>query len=238
MKTSLFAILLLISLTTILSGPSVSKIANHPKFKSKSETLLIIGNLLVDNGYEASFVAGVLANIFHEGKIGKFESSAYISHPEAEPQYLKYMDQYYDYRNKYSGKIITEVSMNALANVLTSLRKANWKKGKFGLGCVQWTGSRTYDLFKLYQKECNYNDRITLEQATAAEGKMVISELRVNYKFVYDQWKSKNSNVNTAQAAYNAGHIVCMKYEVPADTENRAQQRGATAKEMFNIMTN
>ena len=236
MKLSLFLTLLIISLTTIFSNPLISKIANHAKYSSKRDTLLIIGNLLVERGYEYSFITGVLANIFHEGKIGKFESSAYISHPEAEPQYLKFMDQLYDYRNKYSGKIITEVSMNKLANVLTSLKMANWKKGKFGLGCVQWTGSRTYDLFKLYQKECSYSDRITLEQATAAEGKMVITELRGNYKFVYDQWKGQNSDVYTEKAAYNAGYIICKKYEVPADTENRAKQRGTTAKEMYNII--
>ena len=46
--------------------------------------------------------------------------------------------------------------MNELGNVLNQLRKASWKKGKFGLGCVQWTGSRTYDLFKLYLKENNH----------------------------------------------------------------------------------
>ena len=216
---------------------SISKLVNHPKFSSKGETLSIIGNILVNRGYEGSFIAGVLANIFHEGAIGKFESSAYITNPSAEPQYLRYMDELYDYRNKYSNKIITQVSMNELGNVLNQLRKASWKKGKFGLGCVQWTGSRTYDLFKLYLKENNYGDRITLDQATAAEGKMIITELRGNYQHVYNQWKSNNPDYNTPQAAYNAGHIMCMKYEIPADTENKANKRGATAKEMYNIMT-
>ena len=216
---------------------SISKLVNHPKFSSKGETLSIIGNILVNRGYEGSFIAGVLANIFHEGAIGKFESSAYITNPSAEPQYLRYMDELYDYRNKYSNKIITQVSMNELGNVLNQLRKASWKKGKFGLGCVQWTGSRTYDLFKLYLKENNYGDRITLDQATSAEGKMIITELRGNYQHVYNQWKSNNPDYNTPQAAYNAGHIMCMKYEIPADTENKANKRGATAKEMYNIMT-
>ena len=40
--------------------------------------------------------------------------------------------------------------MNELGNVLNQLRKASWKKGKFGLGCVQWTGERTLNLFKKY----------------------------------------------------------------------------------------
>ena len=236
MKFSIIFTLLLISLSSI-STIDISKVANSPKYKSKKDTLNIIGNVLVNSGYPASFIAGVLGNIFHEGSIGKFESSAYISHPEKEPQYLKYMDQLYDYRNKYSGKIITQVSMNALSKVLEELKKNSWKKGKFGLGCIQWTGGRTYNLFKLYQKECNNADKITLAQATAAEGKMVISELRGSHNYVYNQWNSNNPNKNTATAAYNAGYIICMKYEVPADTENKAKQRGNTAKEMYNLMT-
>ena len=219
------------------SSSMIEKVANHPKFSSKKDTLKIIGNVLVDNGYPTSFIAGVLGNIFHEGKIGKFESSAYISHPELEPQYLIYMDQLYDYRNKYSNKIITQVSMNALTKILEELKKNNWKKGKFGLGCIQWTGSRTYNLFKIYQKESNYRDIITLAQATAAEGKMVISELRGDYNYVYNQWDNNNPDKNTATAAYNAGHILCMKYEIPADTEKKAKQRGNTAQEMYIIMT-
>ncbi len=66
---------------------------------------------------------------------------------------------------------------------------------------------------------------------------MVISELRGSHNYVYNQWKNNNPNKNTATAAYNAGYIICMKYEVPADTENKAKKRGNTAKDMYNIMT-
>ena len=147
------------------------------------------------------------------------------------------MDQLYNYRSKYSGKIITEVSMHELSSLLEKLKSNGWKKGKFGLGCIQWTGGRTYNLFKIYQKECNNNNRITLAQATAAEGKMVISELSGDYKYIYNEWKNNNSNKNTGLAAYNAGHILCMKYEVPADRENKAKTRGKTAQDIYNIMT-
>ena len=231
-----FILILLIALTFISSNTMIDKLVKS-KYSSKKDTLKIIGNLLFDKGYEAAFVAGVLGNIYHEGKIGLFESSAYISHPEAEPQYLKYMDQLYGYRTKYSGKIITQVSMKALGELLAKLKSDNWKKGKFGLGCVQWTGGRTYNLFKIYQQECGNKDKITLEQATSAEGKMVISELNGDYKYIYNQWKNENTNRNTATAAYNAGYILTMKYEVPADTKNKAKTRGGTAQEMYNIMT-
>ena len=138
MKISL--VLLLITFTFISSHAMIDKLINNGSYNNKKETIRIIGNLLFSNGYPASFVAGVLGNIYHEGSIGKFESSAYISRPDLEPQYLRYMDQLYGYRTKYSGKIITEVSMHQLETLLETLKRDNWKKGKFGLGCVQWTG--------------------------------------------------------------------------------------------------
>ena len=83
----------------------IKKIENSSKYSSaKRKTMSIIGTLLLNKGYEASFVAGILGNIYHEGNIGMFESSAYISNPSAEPQYLKYKDDLYSYRTKYSGK--------------------------------------------------------------------------------------------------------------------------------------
>ena len=215
----------------------IKKIEQSTKYASKKNTLSIIGTLLLNKGYEPSFVAGILGNIYHEGSIGMFESSAYIKNPSAEPQYLKYMDSLYSYRSKYSGKCITDVSLNELSKVLEKLKANNWKQGKFGLGCVQWTGGRTYSLFQLYRKECSNCDKISLNQATSAEGKMLIQEFSGDYKYIYNQWKNNNSNTNTATAAYNAGHIICVKYEVPADYNNKAITRGNTAKELYNIMT-
>ena len=61
--------------------------------------------------------------------------------------------------------------------------------------------------------------------------------LRNGYKYVYNEWKKKNPKSNTATAAYNAGYILTMKYEVPADTTNQAKKRGNTAKNMYSIMT-
>ena len=235
MKISL--VLLLITFTFISSHAMIDKLINNGSYNNKKETIRIIGNLLFSNGYPASFVAGVLGNIYHEGSIGKFESSAYISRPDLEPQYLRYMDQLYGYRTKYSGKIITEVSMHQLETLLNQLKSENWKKGKFGLGCVQWTGGRTYNLFQKYKSECGGRDKITLDEATAAEGKMVIGEFTSGYKYIYDEWKKNNPNKNAPGAAYNAGHIICMKYEVPADTANKAKKRGQTAQEMFSVMT-
>ena len=204
----------------------------------KKETLAIIGQLLFDNGYETAFVAGVLGNINHEASIGLFESSAYISHPEDEPKYLKYMDQYYSYRTKYSGKLITEVSLDELNTLLNKLKNDKWEKGKFGLGCVQWTGERTLNLFKIYRSENNNKDSISFNQATNAEGKLIINEFSNDYKYIYNNWKKENENkINSENAAYNAASKICLDYERPKDKENKAKTRGNTAEKIYKIMT-
>jgi hypothetical protein len=222
----------------IPTSTMIKKIENSSKYNSaKKKTMSIIGTLLFTKGYEASFVAGILGNINHEGNIGMFESSNYSSNPSAEPQYLKYMDTLYNYREKYSGKCVTDVSMSELGKLMEKLKAKNWNEGKFGLGCVQWTGSRTYSLVQLYFKECENRNEITLEEATAAEGKMVIQEFEGSYKYIYNQWKKENSDTDSANAAYNAGHIICTKYEVPVDYNTKAITRGNTAKELYELMT-
>ena len=206
------------------------------EFPLKRQVIQIIGYLLFDTSYPPSFIAGVLANIYDGGIIGKFESSAYISNPYEEPQYLKYMDMYYDYRNKYSGKIVTDVSMKELGQLLVKLRRSNWNRGKFGLGCFQWTEERTLTLYKFYQQECRYQDKITTEQATSAEGKMIIKELEGDYyRKVYQKWEEQNRDNYSSSAAYNAGVIVCTEYANPADNK-KARVRGYIAREMYEIM--
>jgi len=227
---------------TPIPTPTISSNEMIEKLKksnySKKETLAIIGQLLFDNGYETAFVAGVLGNINHEASIGYFESSAYTSHPENEPQYLKYMDKYYSYRTKYSGKLITGVSLNELDTLLNNLKKDKWEKGKFGLGCVQWTGERTLNLFKKYRSENNNGDSINFNQAAIAEGKLLISELSNDYKKYYNDWKEENKDkIDSETAAYNAAYKICYYYERPTDKANKAITRGKTAEKIYKIMT-
>ena len=224
------------SSTSSTSNEMIKKLEQSSKYSSKITTLSIIGTLLFENNYPTSFIAGVLGNIYHEGKIGFFESSAY-KNLDRKPQYLKYMDELYKYAEKYSGKIITEVSMNELNDVMNKLKADKWQKGKFGLGCIQWTGERTYTLFKLYQQECNNADKININQAISAEGKMVMNELKGNYQFVYKNWDNENPDKNSKNAAYNAGSILCLKYEVPFQKEEQAKIRAKTSEDIYNIMT-
>ena len=210
---------------------------DNSTYHSMINTFLTIGTLLFEKGYETPFVVGILGNIYHQKGIGKFESSAYISNQSAEPDYLKYMDYYYDYRNKYSNKIITEVSMKELGLLLYKLKRYNWKRGKFGLGWIQWRGERTYNLYKEYQNECNNQNQITFEQVIKAEGKMVINELNGDYKYIYEQWKMNNNNTNIQNAVYEAGRIICSEYVIPSDSYRVCKTRGYTAQDMYNIMT-
>jgi len=224
------------SSTSSTSNEMIKKLEQSSKYSSKITTLSIIGTLLFENNYPTSFIAGVLGNIYHEGKIGFFESSAY-KNLDRKPQYLKYMDELYQYAEKYSGKIVTEVSMNKLDEVMNKLKADKWEKGKFGLGCIQWTGERTYTLFKLYKQECGGADSININQAITAEGKMVMNELKGSYEYIYKKWDNENPNKNTQDAAYNAASILCLKYEVPYKKEENAIKRGNTAKDIYNIMT-
>jgi len=216
----------------------IKKLEESKAYGDKMNTLSIIGNILFDIEVEASFVAGALANIYHGESIGRFESSDYTQNPFEKPKYLEYMDESYEYRKKYSNKLITEVSMKELGEMLDKLKKDKWEKGKFGLGSIQWRGERTYKLFELYKRECNSEDKITIEQAAKAETKMIIREFINEYIAVYEQWEIDNKNKNTVLAAYRAGHNIYTKYVKPNDDIKKARIRARTASNMYNIMTN
>ncbi|SHH55223.1 hypothetical protein SAMN02744040_02326 [Tepidibacter thalassicus DSM 15285] len=112
--------------------------------------------------------------------------------------------------------------------------KATNYKGKFGLGCVQWTGSRTKNLIDCYVDECGEEGYPTREQYYKAESTLISKEFNGNYKKIYEEWLSKHSGKNTA--AYEAGSMVCLKYEVPADRYNKAKTRGKSAQKIYQAM--
>ena len=215
----------------------IKKLEESHIYGTKMSSLSIIGNLLFDKEVEASFIAGILANIYHGENIGKFESSNYDLNPDEKPEYLKYMDENYNYSFRYSNKLITDVSIEELGEMLSKLKKDNWEKGKFGLGCVQWRGERTYKLYELYKQESDDILHITPEQATLAEGKMLINEFRSNYISIYNQWKSENQNKNSAVAAYRAAHNIYTKYVNPNDDIEQARIKARTAYNMYMTMT-
>ena len=209
---------------------------------SKKDTLVAMAEVLLDDGFAPAFVAGILGNIMVEGDCGRFESSAYISNPDAEPDYLVYLDENYDYREKYSYKLIYEgISLQEVYNMILELgpEGANGRGSCFGLGCLQWTSyERIKRLVENYIEAADGADTITLAQVQEAEGMTVSYELNNTYRSVYTTWQSENADQNTTEAAFAAGVIVCVRYGVPVgyNTEDVQNTRGALAEAVYNVM--
>ena len=209
---------------------------------SKKDTLVAMAEVLLDDGFAPAFVAGILGNIMVEGDCGRFESSAYISNPDAEPDYLVYLDENYDYREKYSYKLIYEgISLQEVYNMILELGPggANGRGSCFGLGCLQWTSyERIKRLVENYIDVAGDADTITLAQVQEAEGMTVSYELNNTYRSVYTTWQSENADQNTTEAAFAAGVIVCVRYGVPVgyNTEDVQNTRGGLAESVYNVM--
>ena len=209
---------------------------------SKKDTLVAMAEVLLDDGFAPAFVAGILGNILVEGDCGRFESSAYISNPDAEPDYLVYLDENYDYREKYSYKLIYEgISVKEVYAMILELGPggANGRGSCFGLGCLQWTSyERIKRLVENYLDVNGNADSITLAQVQEAEGMTVSYELNNTYRSVYTTWQSENADQNTTEAAFAAGVIVCVRYGVPVgyNTEEVQNTRGALAEAVYNVM--
>ena len=209
--------------------------------QNKKDSLAYIALIMLRDGYELAYVAGLLANSYHEGNVGQFESSSYTSNINNKPGYLKIMDELYDYGTLYSGKTIMKVSLSKVEELITKLAKDNWNKGKFGLGSIQWTGSRCQRLVEHYRNAADKSDTITESQAIEAEGEFILEELKdvkQEYISIYPDWRKANAaNLNSGEAANKAAQALCRKYEKPANMEAMALKRGETAIKIYNIMS-
>jgi len=203
----------------------------------KKDSLVYIARIMLGDGYELTYVTGLLANSYHEGNVGQFESSSYIKKPE----YLENMDKKYNYGELYSGKTIMKVSLSNVEKLLKELAKDDWEKGKFGLGSIQWTGNRCLKLVEHYRAVAGDSDRITKIQALQAEGNFILEELKdvkQGYILIYPDWRNANKgNLNSGEAAEAAAQELCKRYEKPADTDKKAMERGKTSIKIYNIMS-
>jgi hypothetical protein len=98
---------------------------------------LIVRNLNFHSSQE------FLGNINNEGNVGKFEDS-YYKNKSLKPSYLKIMENRFSYKEKYSKKFIYDLSLFEIKEMLDKLKNEKFLNGKFGLGCIQWIGNRTY----------------------------------------------------------------------------------------------
>ena len=71
----------------------------------KRDAIAGVVELLINNGFEPAFAAGVGANIYAEGTYGLFESSKYISNYQKRPRYFCYLDGG-DYYTQKDGKYV------------------------------------------------------------------------------------------------------------------------------------
>jgi len=68
---------------------------------------------LLNEGYEQTFVIGMMANVANEAEVGIFESSNYRD-SISKPPYLHVMDNHFGYRELFSNKNIQTVGIPAL----------------------------------------------------------------------------------------------------------------------------
>lgn len=225
----------------------ISNINNSSNIsESKKDGVVAIARVLLENHYEPTFVAGILANIEREGNIGEFEISNYVSHPDQKPDYLAYMDEYYSYTNfylnNYSGKNITEVNLLEVYDILNDLKtksnntwEINGSRVGFGLGCIQWTFGRTHTLVEKYLSFNGQKSDITRSQAIQAEAEMVVYDLNISeHNDVIDYWRNQFDNqFDLPNVAYWAGYVLCTHFVVPKDTKNQSMQRASLAQTIY-----
>lgn len=203
--------------------------------KEKLEAICVAAEVLLNENYKLAFVAGILGNIVAEGKIGQFESSNYISNPSKEPGYLVYVDENFNYRHKFSGENISKIGTKATYKLAIKCKESGYQ-GKFGLGCVQWTGSRCTSLIEQYRKICGEDVYPSTQECANVESNFIAIELKSDsYKGVYKKWSSENNGGDdSTESARSAGKIVCKEYEKPkADS---SKERGEKAVQIYNTM--
>lgn len=89
----------------------------------------------------------------------------------------------------------------------------------------------------MYIDAANGSDTITYEQTMLAEANFICYELEHSYKSVYSKWKSGNSsNLESTDAAYDAGYKVCYNYERPSGYKTKSVNRGNLAIEYYQAM--
>lgn len=185
--------------------------------EEKLVSLECVARELYGLGYETEFIAGVLGNIVSEANAGQFENSNYKSCPEKKTDYLEHMDNTYGYRTAFSNQNIQQKGIEATEELLTDIK--NDPNAMFGLGCVQWTGTRTMELIECYKEICGENKFPSMEQCCQAEALMIRKELSSDgeYGNVYQDWKNNCSNNDFIESVRQASKIVCDDYEKPKD---------------------
>ena len=201
---------------------------------NKKDACISAANELLNLEYEPAFVAGLLANICHEGNIGLFEGY-YVGNDGGQTngnEYLVVLSNYlydtygYTYEDEFHNKHIYEKNLTEVYDIFSYLHSLDWEyNGErigAGIGCVGWTMWRAYELMNIYREVCNYRDYITEEETLQAEMIMMLREINGRYNWIYDQWLlNNNTNISPFETARNAAMIICDEYEQPSSYDQR-----------------
>jgi len=93
---------------------------------------------------------------------------------------------------------------------------------------IQWTGGRTNNLLAEYQRLSSSNNP-SLNECARIEAQFMVKELKNSYSSIYKTWQNNPT-------PYNAGYLICKKYEVPVNTETKAKKRGNNASAIYKLM--
>ena len=125
--------------------------------------------------------------------------------------------------------------------MLESLKNKNWENGDnkigFGLGCLQWSFARTYDLVQKYKYVKTAPETITKAETIQGEKMMIQAELSDKYLNIKKCLEDKcGEYLNTPLSAYRAGYDLCKWYIKPSDTNSKAIARGHLAESIYAVM--
>ncbi|MCL1885084.1 MAG: phage tail tip lysozyme [Defluviitaleaceae bacterium] len=216
----------------------------------RRHSMTIMGQVLLNEGYEPAFVAGMLANIMREGSFGEFERSGTDAQIADWQGYMRYFVDNHDYRNRFSGRLISDVDATLLEvyNMITNAPQTGMNANNiFGIGIVQWTNRpRIIPLMQTYRSVAG-DGRISAGQVVEAETLFMVNELASGQHVggwggvawgsdLREVWRERNGDVDNETAAGDAGYIITRLYTRPGHAADRAAQRRTDAINIFRIM--
>ena len=89
---------------------------------AKKSAVVSVVDMLLKEGFEPAYAAGVAANIMAEGNYGFFESSKYVTSPNMRPRYFAYLDGgefHKGYGSKATDIYLTKSEYNSYKGKLT-----------------------------------------------------------------------------------------------------------------------
>jgi len=218
-------------------------------------SMVIVGQFMLNNGYEPSFVAGMLGNIRREGDFGLFEIAGNDAFIASDQPYLRYFVDNHNYRTRFSNRLIynVDVTLRELHDITSNRPTHEGSANRvniFGLGISQWTNEpRFFSLLQLYKEISGSDGRITREHTIQAETALLLRELTgegnhtgpygaPNWGFnLPNVWRARNTaNLHSEAAAMDAAYLLTRSFFRPAGVTAAAAQRREDAMEVFRIM--